>query len=60
MKTLQKNAPGKKSFFLHFFPTLVQSIKNLFEPEEVEVTFKTDGDKTKYTYTVIDHHQHAA
>jgi len=61
MNTLQKNKPalGNKNRFFHLFLSFSNAVKKLFEPEEVEVTFKMDGNTTKYTYTVIDHH-HAA
>ena len=34
-----------------------ERIISLFEPEEVEVTFKVDGEKVRYTYTKIHHHK---
>ena len=30
-------------------------IINLFSPEEVEVTFKSDGNRVSYTYTKVEH-----
>lgn len=37
-------------------------VSGLFQPEEVEVTFKEDltGHITSYTYTVVDHHKQVA
>ena len=40
-----------------FFKKLSSKIAELFEPEEVEVTFKEEGNKTSYTYTKVPHKQ---
>jgi len=42
-----------------FFKKLVSRISELFEPEEVEVEFKVEGDKVSYTYTKVPHKQAA-
>lgn len=39
------------------FRKLVRSISDLFQPEEVEVTFKVDGKNTTYTYTKVPQKQ---
>ena len=53
-----KEYSHKSSNKLHrFFTWLRSKISNLFEPEEVEVTFKKDGNKMSYTYTKADHKQ---
>jgi len=48
--------PEKYSIGL-FFKKLGSRIISLFEPEEVEVTFKVEGKKTSYTYTKVEHKQ---
>jgi len=40
-----------------FFKRLSRRISRLFEPEEVEVTFKVDGSRISYTYTKVEHKQ---
>ncbi len=45
------NKPG------NFFNRLKLKIAQLFEPEEVEVTFKQEGKTTRYTYTKVTHKQ---
>ena len=40
-----------------FFKKLGSKISDLFEPEEVEVTFKMEGKKRTYTYTKVTHKQ---
>ena len=39
------------------FKVLKQKISGLFEPEEVEVTFRHDGNRLTYTYTKVSHKQ---
>ncbi len=41
---------GIRGFFRRFRTGII----NLFSPEEVEVTFKTDGNKVRYTYTKVE------
>ena len=50
-KQVRSNGP------VHFFKVLGSKIKGLFQPEEVEVTFKVEGNKTSYTYTKVVHKQ---
>ena len=40
-----------------FFKRFVSKIVRLFEPEEVEVTFRVTGKTTSYTYTKIEEKQ---
>ena len=47
----------KSNGAVHFFKTLGSKIRGLFQPEEVEVTFKVEGNKTSYTYTKVAHKQ---
>lgn len=46
--------PGR---FHSFFRMIRTKIGALFTPEEVEVTFKREGNKVTYTYTKVDHKQ---
>jgi hypothetical protein len=48
---------GKLSTISLFFKKLGNKITGLFEPEEVEVTFKVEGKKVSYTYTKVPHKQ---
>jgi len=45
------------SWFAVFFRSLGHKLVSLFEPEEVEVTFKVEGNKTTYTYTKVTQKQ---
>lgn len=36
---------------------IISRISRLFEPEEVEVTFKVEGKNITYTYTKVEHKQ---
>ncbi len=38
---------------------MIAAIRNLFRPEEVEVTFTHDGNITRYTYTKVNNKQAA-
>jgi len=38
-----------------FFGNIINRLKRLFEPEEVEVTFKMDGKNITYTYIKVEH-----
>lgn len=38
---------------------IIARIGKIFEPEEVVVELKTDGDKVTYTYTKVDRKQAA-
>lgn len=40
-----------------FFQKLRNRITDLFEPEEVEVTFEVKGKNVNYTYTKVAHKQ---
>ncbi len=40
-----------------FFKKLSTRISKLFQPEEVEVTFKVEGKNITYTYTEVEHKQ---
>jgi len=47
--------PVAEKGILIFFKRLKNKIAGLFEPEEVEVTFKVEGKQVKYTYTKVEH-----
>jgi hypothetical protein len=57
MNTIQHAGFGaeRANIFARFFKGLVNRISHLFEPEEVEVTFRRDGNKITYTYTKVSH-----
>jgi len=40
-----------------FLKLMAEKINNMFRPEEVEVTFKTDGKNATYTYIKVDEKQ---
>ncbi len=48
------NRTKKPSFFKLWFVKVAQKFRRLFEAEEVEVTFKVEGSKIRYTYTKVD------
>ena len=48
---------GKLNGIVIFFKKLGSKITGLFEPEEVEVTFKVEGKKVSYTYIKVPHKQ---
>ncbi|MFI5195593.1 MAG: hypothetical protein ACHQD8_00750 [Chitinophagales bacterium] len=54
-------SPGKLNgmavFFKKIGSKITSKITSLFEPEEVEVTFKVEGEKVSYTYTKVSHKQ---
>ncbi len=45
------------SWVSRFWKKVAKRIGGLFEPEEVEVTFKTKGKNSTYTYRKVDHKQ---
>lgn len=62
MKTNYQNQEGPKNINgKSTAQTLAKQIWNkisaLFEPEEVEVTFKEEGRQISYTYTKVEHKQ---
>ena len=59
METQANNAQNepKANAIMLFFRKLGNRISSLFEPEEVEVTFKVEGKKVSYTYTKVEHKQ---
>ena len=50
---IQINKNTQVNGFACLFKKLVTWISNLFKPEEVEVTFKVEGKKVRYTYKVM-------
>ena len=44
----------KKNRIKHFIGQIALKIRNLFKPEEVEVTFTDEGHTISYTYTKIE------
>jgi hypothetical protein len=54
---MSNSSAGKVSWFAVFFRSLGHKVVSLFEPEEVEVTFKVEGNKTTYTYTKVSQKQ---
>lgn len=58
MKPENKLKPNNKtSRVARIFQKLGGMVVGLFEPEEVEVTFKEEGDKTTYTYKKVPQKQ---
>ncbi len=57
MRNLQSYQDEKRNILSRLFKTLRSRIASLFEPEEVEVTFKVEGNKMSYTYTKISEEQ---
>ena len=47
----------KQDTVLKFFKQIGSRISEIFQPEEVEVDFLTDGKTISYTYTLL-HHKH--
>jgi hypothetical protein len=45
--------PARQSWFSAVASRIVRSVHDLFRPEEVEVTFKKEGDRVTYTYTRV-------
>ena len=39
--------------FIRLFKTITGKIAHLFKPEEVEIEFKGEGNKMRYTYKVM-------
>jgi hypothetical protein len=58
-QTKLSTTTAKVNPFSRFFKKLADRISELFEPEEVEVEFKVEGDKVSYTYTKVPHKQAA-
>jgi len=54
MEPGNKVIQDRQSGVIHFLKTIAGKITGLFEPEEVEVTFKVEGNKTSYTYKVTN------
>ena len=50
LKPVKADIPG-------FLKKLGDKVVSLFEPEEVEVTFKEEGKTKSYTYTKVSHKQ---
>ena len=44
-----------KNAFSRLLKTIGGKINSIFEPEEVEVTVKSEGNKVRYTYTKVPH-----
>ena len=60
MKPDNKNLRREPTVFsspAHFLRRLSHMISDLFKPEEVEVTFKVEGNTTRYTYTKVPEKQ---
>lgn len=54
---MRNSSAGKGSWIAILFRSLGHKVATLFEPEEVEVTFKVEGNKTTYTYTKVTQKQ---
>ena len=52
MEPGKKVIQGRQNGVIHFLKNIAGKITCLFEPEEVEVTFKVEGKKTTYTYKI--------
>jgi hypothetical protein len=50
---MRNGSASKGSWIAILFRSLGHKVVSLFEPEEVEVTFKVEGNKTTYTYTKV-------
>ncbi len=48
------NKAPKPTFFKKWFGKIARKFRSLFEAEEVEVTFKVEGSKVRYTYTKVE------
>lgn len=46
-----------RNMLTNLIKKLTTRISRLFEPEEVEVTFKVEGKNVTYTYTKVQHKQ---
>ena len=57
MKNKSKSSMGSRKPVVLFFKRLLRSMSEMFQPEEVEVTFKGEGNHTTYTYTKVEHKQ---
>ncbi len=51
--TTVNQKPTRQSWFSAVASRIACSVQNLFRPEEVEVTFKKEGDRITYTYTRV-------
>ncbi|MES2703326.1 MAG: hypothetical protein V4649_11840 [Bacteroidota bacterium] len=49
--------PAKGNVLVNLVRKIAGKISGLFEPEEVEVTFKVEGKNVTYTYTKVAHKQ---
>lgn len=49
--------PRKTNQLMQLLKKIISRISRLFEPEEVEVTFKVEGKNITYTYTKVEHKQ---
>ena len=54
MEPGKKVIQGRQNGVIHFLKNIAGKITCLFEPEEVEVTFKVEGKKTTYTYKITN------
>ena len=61
METLKNSTsnPGKLKGLALFFKYIGAKIADLFEPEEVEITFTVEGQTDSYTYTKVSEKQAA-
>ena len=48
---------GSDNRMSSFFKWFGNRVNHIFEPEEVEVTFNSDGKNVTYTYTKVKHKQ---
>ncbi len=55
---LNRNS-SKHDTVIKFFKQISTRISGIFQPEEVEVDFLTDGKTISYTYTLL-HHKHTS
>ena len=51
------SSPAAGSFISRLITRIRKYIGRLFEPEEVEVTFRVDGKHVTYTYTKVEEKQ---
>ena len=54
MKNIKtRPSQGRQNVLSRALKQLVSKIRSFFEPQEVEVIFKVEGNKMRYTYTRV-------
>lgn len=55
MDQLKDQEPEKLNRLTGIFKKISNRLSELFRPEEVEVTFRKEGNTVRYTYTIVEH-----